>query len=144
MRFVILLLLISSASFAGWYESAAKWNTAPWQKPTPVEISLHIVAEVSIMFDVWSTYDIKNFNQYGQRCNKCFGLEETMPLLGLHPGDFRITYVGLTSVVLTTALWYALPQQVRWMVDVGVLIVEVPVVRRNFTVHGLRLTIPFN
>jgi len=122
---VLLILFLSFAASA-----EEKWH---WRGPNAFDITLHVLSEGLIVADCLQTFDIKNHKTYLER----------NPLLGEHPGDGRIIALCTSSIIVTTALWYITPQEMRWLVDGGIIYFELPVVINNRSQWGLKFILPF-
>lgn len=124
--------------------SAAKAESDQWgwnHPPNTLEIGFHVIAQATILLDGWTSLDIKNHKNNGPG----FGaMEESNPLLGKHPSDLKLVGGTLAAMAATTVLWYVLPQEARWLVDVVTIGTEGPRVYGNFTQFHLSLTVPFN
>jgi hypothetical protein len=120
-----------------------------WTPPGKYAITLHVVATALILLDGWQSLDIKNhmtpLPEGG--FSKQTRMTEQGPIAmiwGSNPTDLQFIGTTLVMAGITTAVWYVLPSEIRWLTDVAVIYVEGPVVYRNATKWGLRLTIPFS
>src|SRR5689334_14817701 len=93
--------------------------------PGPVATTLHVAAMAMIVADESLTLDIKNRVKIEPNGH------ETNPILGRHPSDARIVLYGASVIALHTALWYIAPEEIRPLLDVAAIVVEVPYVSGN-------------
>ena len=104
-----------------------------WRGPNAFDVALHVASEGLIVADCLQTFDMKNHPTY----------LEGNPLLGEHPSDGRIILICSSSILVTTAVWYVMPQDIRWMLDAGIVYFELPAVISNRREWGLHFRLPF-
>lgn len=96
-----------------------------WRQPDAPEVAALLVMHALITADVVLTLDNCARAGAGVPC-------EENPWLGPKPSMQRITLLGwVVPVLVTTAVWYALPSRVRLLVPLVIVPFEVAAVRCN-------------
>lgn len=105
-----------------------------WEQPTLLQTTLHTTAMLAVWVDVLQSRNCPK----GQYCWEKGPI--MVPLVGTNPSKGQFFWVGgVATTAALTCLWYISPPKIRYLLDAGIMGVEIYTIADNSKHVGFNL-----